>query len=111
MNNTNFQIFRQTITYPIKELEIVYRIHATRRMFERNISEKDIAFVLDTGQVIESYENDTPFPSVLINGKDLTGQYIHLVVAMDIAEKRLYIITAYRPDPTVWENDFNRRIL
>lgn len=53
-----FQTFKQKIDYSPGHWELVYRLHATRRMFERNISEKDIINVLNKGLVIESYEDD-----------------------------------------------------
>ena len=50
------------------DYQIVYRIHATKRMFQRAIHEDDVARVLKEGSIIEQYDEDFPFPSVLING-------------------------------------------
>jgi hypothetical protein len=89
--------------------EIVYRIHATHRMFERNISEDDILLVLEQGAIIEEYHDDFPFPSILINGRSIAEQPLHVIVGIDRSEKRLYIITTYEPDATKWTDNFSRR--
>ena len=51
---------------PLDEWQIIYRVHATRRMFKRKFSEKDVAEVIENGRVIEHYADDFPFPSVLV---------------------------------------------
>ena len=71
------------------EYEIEYRTHATRRMFQRNISNDEIESILPNGQIIEQYDDDFPLPSLLLNGQ--------IVVAINLAEKKL-IITTYEPD-------------
>ena len=48
-----------------------------------------------------------PFPSCLILGADVGGEHIHTVVSHD--SDWIYLITAYRPDPDVWEPDFKTR--
>ncbi len=85
------------------------RIHATKRMYQRNISSNDLHHVLNHGLIIEEYETDYPFPSVLLNGKSEVGRPIHIVVGVDSDEQRLYIITVYEPDIGKWLNDFSRR--
>ena len=42
-----------------------FRVRAIRRMFERGITEEDVAHVLSTGEVIEEYPDDLPYPSRL----------------------------------------------
>ena len=45
--------------------KIVYRVHALKRMFERNITTNEIKLVLQNSKVVRAYEDDTPFPSYL----------------------------------------------
>jgi len=92
------------------DYEIEYRIHATRRMFERNIHEDDVETVLKEGNVISQYDDDLPFPSFLINGIGYENMPLHVVAALNSIEKILVIITVYRPDPLKWTNQFSRRI-
>jgi len=90
--------------------DIRYRVHATRRMFSRSVSEEDIICLLDNGNIIEDYEDDFPFPSVLLNGVSAKGRPLHAVIGIDVELKRLYIITVYEPDPRKWIEDYSRRI-
>lgn len=77
-------------------------------MFQRHISREDIRQVLDTGTVIETYPDDTPYPSRLILGWQ-QARPLHLVVAENIQENEYIVITAYQPDANRWEADFSRR--
>ena len=101
--------FIELLNSPLSKWTIEYRVHATRRMFERDIDEADILSLLEKGTVIEEYSKDYPFPSVLINGYDQSGRALHTVVAIDSHLKRLYLITTYEPDPNKWVDNFSRR--
>ncbi len=92
------------------EYEIEYRTHATRRMFQRNISNDEVESILTNGQVIEQYDDDFPLPSLLLNGQTSIGRPLHVVVAINLAEKKLIIITTYEPDLSGWTTDFSRRL-
>ncbi|MCK5674995.1 MAG: DUF4258 domain-containing protein [Spirochaetales bacterium] len=98
------------ITGHLTEYDLEYRIHATRRMFQRNIHEDDIELILKTGNIIEKYDSDFPLPSVLLNGKTSSNRPIHLVVGINTAENKLIIITAYEPDRIMWVDNYSRRI-
>jgi hypothetical protein len=78
---------------------IEYRVHATQRMFKRFIEEKDVTRLLARGSIVEEYQNDFPFPSVLINGVSGNNRPLHAVVGIDADSRRLYLITVYEPDP------------
>lgn len=88
--------------------QLVYRIHALQRMFQRGIQPADIEAVLSSGKVIQTYPEDKPFPSYLKVGNS-SGRDIHVVAADDPLNRETVIITAYLPDPTVWKNVFERR--
>ena len=88
---------------------IEYRVHATRRMFQRRISQQDIECLLAHGQVIERYDEDFPLPSVLLNEHRAAGRPLHAVVGINDAEQKLVLITAYEPNPLQWTDHFSRR--
>lgn len=48
--------------------QLVFRIHAVKRMFQRNFTEKEVREVIESGEIIESYPDDTPYPSRLMLG-------------------------------------------
>ena len=87
---------------------LVFRIHAIQRMFERGFTEDDVRSVLQTGENIEYYPNDSPYPTRLVLG--WRGiRPVHIVVADNREENEIIIITVYEPDRALWESDFRRR--
>ena len=51
-------------------------------MFERGISVEDVESVLQNGEIIVSYPQDTPHPSCLMLGF-VDNRAIHVVVALE----------------------------
>lgn len=87
---------------------LVYRLHAVRRMFERNISEEAIMAILKNGIVIQKYVDDKPYPSYLIAG-EYKKQPLHIVVSVNNEDQTTIVITAYIPDLTDWETGYTMR--
>lgn len=81
--------------------------HAKNRFIERGITVENIKNAIYTGEIIEQYENDKPFPSCLLLGETEQNKYIHVVASVD--NGFLYIITAYYPDENEWEIDLKTR--
>ncbi|MFO7860187.1 MAG: DUF4258 domain-containing protein [Desulfosalsimonas sp.] len=92
------------------DFKIIYRIHATRRIFQRSINPNDVVATLFQGKIIENYGDDFPLPSVLISGRTEKGNPLHVVAAINHEEQQLIIITAYNPDPNLWSEDYTRRL-
>ena len=88
--------------------KLVFRVHAIQRMFRRHIEVEDVRYVLETGEVIETYPEDTPYPSHLVLGW-CGSRPIHVVVADNSDTQETIIITVYEPDPAHWEPGFRRR--
>lgn len=88
--------------------KFIFRVHAVRRMFERGIGTKEVRHVLRTGELVESYPDDLPYPSRLVLGW-IESRPIHVVAAENEESGEAVIITVYEPDPTLWESDFRRR--
>jgi len=77
-------------------------------MHERCIKEEDVEHAIASGTVIESYPDDTPYPSALLLGHAGT-KAVHVVYA-DAADERLrIIITVYEPDAAIWCDDLKTR--
>ena len=103
--------FTEYLKGNLADYDIEYRVHATRRMFQRHISEENIKCLLAHGQVIERYDEDFPLPSVLLNEPRIAKRPLHVVVGINDAERKLVLITAYEPDPLEWTDHFSRRIV
>lgn len=92
----------------MRHMQIIFRIHAIQRMFERNVTESDIRDVLAKGETIENYPKDTPYPSRLVLGWR-GNRPLHVVVADNVDEGQWIVITVYEPTPACWGADFKRR--
>ena len=63
---------------------LVFTTHALRRMLKHGVRSGQIREVLEKGERIESYPDDTP-------------------------QDETIVITGYEPDPNEWESDFKTR--
>lgn len=77
-------------------------------MFERSISMEDVRHVIDNGEVIASYDDDVAYPSRLLLGWS-NVRPIHVLLADNVAEREVIVVTVYEPDPTLWNEAFRRR--
>ena len=89
------------------ESKIIWTQHCLERMQERDISRADVKNGIQTGEVIENYPDDYPNPSCLVFGYTVNGRILHIVVGCDMIN--IYIITAYYPDTSKFENDLKTR--
>ena len=53
----------------MSQFRLVFRVHAIQRMFQRRISKEEVQQVVATGEAIETYPTDKPFPSRLIRAR------------------------------------------
>ena len=88
--------------------EIIYSGHAVRRMFERNLVPAEVRTVIEQGEIIAHYPDDQPFPSLLLLGWN-QGRPVHVVVAWNKRQGKCFVVTAYIPDPELWQADFKTR--
>lgn len=88
---------------------LVFRVHAIRRMFSRRVSVEDVRQVLATGEAVEEYPDDIPYPSRLVLGW-CGSRPIHVVVADNAEAGETIVVTVYEPDLDQWEPGFRRRL-
>jgi hypothetical protein len=93
----------------MNEFRLVFRVHAIQRMFQRNISTEEVRQIVATGETIETYPDDQPFPSRLVHGWN-GSRPIHVVLAENAADRETIVITVYQPNAAEWEPGFRRRI-
>jgi hypothetical protein len=87
---------------------MVFRIHAVQRMFERRVSEGNVRQVLQSGEMIEDYSDDMPYPGGLVSGRH-GNRPLHVVMAGNPRDDELVVITVYEPDPSQWKAHFRSR--
>lgn len=82
-------------------------LHAAKRLEQRKITVGDILNCISNGEIIEHYPDDYPFPSCLIVGFNLNNKTVHAVIGY--GNERIWLITAYYPDPSQWDKSFKIR--
>lgn len=71
-------------------------------------SRVEVLEILLTGERIEDYPNDYPWPSALFFAST-DGRPLHVVAALSPERQSVAIITAYEPDDDHFERDFITR--
>ncbi len=87
---------------------LVFRVHALRRMVQRRVSEHEVRSALESGDAIQEYPDDVPYPSRLVLGWVGTRP-LHVVAAGDPQSGETIVITVYEPDLARWEPGFRRK--
>lgn len=100
-NKLNFQSRLNTIS-------VEWRIHALQQMSVRNISRAEVLEILFSGETIESYPEDIPYPSFLLKGF-VKERPLHVVIAYADHLNVIFVVTAYEPDNQKWDSEFRRR--
>ncbi len=88
-------------------MNFVYRVHAIERMFQRDVNEADVEYVVQMGEIIENYPDDQPYPSFLVLGH-IDKRALHVVYAKDENET-IIVITVYEPTLEKWLEDLKTR--
>lgn len=97
----------ETLQAYYNEHKVFMSQHASNRCAQRGISHQDIRNCVLTGEIIEQYPDDFPWPSCLIFGCTTDNKPLH-VIAGDSGEASK-IITAYFPDTKTFESDLKTR--
>jgi hypothetical protein len=83
--------------------------HALVRIFNRGLTIQGVKSVISNGEIIAHYPTDKPYPSFLMLGY-LAGEPLHVVVAQNEIDDNCIVITAYCPNPEIWNDDFKTKI-
>ena len=92
----------------LRASKIEWRKHVLQRLAERGMAQEDVLNVLLSGEKIQEYSDDKPFPSALFLGY-IGGKPLHVVAACDQASEKAFIITAYEPSLEIFESDYRTR--
>ena len=97
----------ETLQTYYTEDKVLMTQHSSERCRQRGIKIKDIRYAIMTGEIIEQYPDDYPFPSCLIFRYSVDNRIIQVVMSDEGTGSRT--ITAYFPDPEKWESDYRTR--
>jgi hypothetical protein len=99
-----------TIQKLILKGEIKVSSHGYDELAEEQIFIRDIVTMVHIGHVVEDYPDFGKGPCVLVLQHDRDAKPIHIVWGIPKGhDGPAVLVTAYRPDPAKWTNDFVRR--
>lgn len=94
----------------VRRREVRPSLHGFRELAADDILLDDLLDGIETAVVIEDYFDAARGPTVLVLQKDSSGRPIHVVWGIRKGSSGpAVLVTAYRPDPLRWSNDFMRR--
>src|SRR4030067_3144333 len=103
------EIFNRIVQL-INRREIRISAHGYDEIIVDNIFVRDILTSAPDAYVIEDYPDFPKGPCVLVLQKDGEGNPLHVLWGIPRGRSTpAVLITAYRPDPYLWHDDFMRR--
>jgi len=94
----------------VERREILISDHGYDELAADAILVKEVIAGVREGTVVEEYPNYPKGPCVLVLQRDRQESPIHVVWGIPSnATSPAVVVTAYRPDPAKWSDDFLRR--
>ena len=92
----------------VKQRKIFWTYHVNMRIGQRPITREMIVDAVNSFEIIEDYSKDKYLPSYLIRAGEKSSIF-HVQIATDVAEDNVRVVTAYIPDPSVWDKELKKR--
>jgi hypothetical protein len=90
--------------------QVVISDHGYDELAADGLLVSDIVPRVNDARLIEQYLDYAKGPCILVLQKDRNGEPVHAVWGIPKGKTSpVALVTAYRPDPARWENDFIRR--
>lgn len=102
----------EQIKYYFHEERVIYSDHSIGEMLLEELGEiivEDIVEAASNPEILNTYPEDKPYPSVLFLGFTKNSRPIHIVCALDEMLDKIVLITVYEPKPELWINNRIRR--
>lgn len=92
----------------VQRRQILWTYHVNMRLRNRFIPREVILDSAESYEVIEGYPDDKYLPSYLVRAEH-AGTTFHILFATDVPGGNVRLVTAYRPNPEEWAEDFRKR--
>lgn len=97
-------------TTSLTNTEVRVSDHGYDELSSDNLLAREVVEGATESVVVEDYPDYPKGPSVLVLQKDSEKRPIHVVWGIPKGHSSpAVLITAYRPDPEIWEDDYLRR--
>ncbi len=95
----------------ITEGDILISSHGYDELADDGITVREVLYTIGDAIVLEDYPDFGKGPAVLLLQEDRNNKPIHTVWGIPNGQEHpAVLITAYRPDPEKWSDDFKRRV-
>lgn len=94
----------------IKKGEVKISNHGYDELAEDGLLVKEVITTVKNGKVVEDYPEYPKGPCVLVLQRDREGNPMHVVwgIPKNVSSPAV-LVTAYKPDPLIWTDDFMER--
>ena len=84
--------------------------HGYDELSDDGLSVREIIAGISEAQIVEEYPDFPKGPCILLLQKDSSGRPVHVVWGIPKGYKNpVVLVTAYRPNPELWDKSFLRR--
>lgn len=90
--------------------EVLVSQHGRERLAASAITTDEIYSGVEAAKIVEEYVDAWKGPTILLPQQDTLGRPLHVLWGLTKnASGPAVLVTAYRPDPRLWTDDFKAR--